>query len=169
LARRGERSRGNSMDDVTVARAIHVLAVVHWIGGVSFVTAVILPSLAVVADPVRRLEMFEAVERRFSAQVRVSVLVAGVSGFYMIERLDAWHRFLRPADWWLTAMVVVWLLFMTILFVLEPFVLRERFRRRAMADSDRVFRQMRRAHRVLLLAGAATIAAAVLGAHGFLG
>ena len=31
------------MDDVTVARALHVLAVVHWIGGVAIVTLVILP------------------------------------------------------------------------------------------------------------------------------
>ncbi len=31
------------MDDVTVARALHVLAVVHWIGGLAFVTCVVLP------------------------------------------------------------------------------------------------------------------------------
>jgi uncharacterized membrane protein len=30
-------------DDMIIARALHVLALVHWIGGVSFVTLVILP------------------------------------------------------------------------------------------------------------------------------
>ncbi|MGE5150027.1 MAG: hypothetical protein ACM3II_07905, partial [Rhodospirillaceae bacterium] len=70
------------MDDVTVARAIHVLAVVHWIGGVVFVTAVVLPAISAMAEPKRRLEMFEAIERRFSRQVRVSVPLAGLSGAY---------------------------------------------------------------------------------------
>ena len=54
------------MDDVTVARAVHVLAVLHWIGGVAFVTLVVLP-LARVAEPGRRLALFAAVEHRFSA------------------------------------------------------------------------------------------------------
>lgn len=157
------------MDDVTTARAIHVLAIIHWMGGVAFVTAVVLPSIAAVGDPARRLEMFEAVERRFSAQVRISVPVAGLSGFYMAERLDAWGRFLRTADWWLAAMLVVWLVFMAVLFVLEPFVLRDRFRRRALADPDGAFRLVQRAHWLLLAAGAVTAGAGVLGAHGLLG
>jgi len=29
------------MEDVTIARALHVLALTHWIGGVALVTAVI--------------------------------------------------------------------------------------------------------------------------------
>ena len=33
------------MDDVTIARAFHVLAVVLWIGGVAFVTTVLLPAV----------------------------------------------------------------------------------------------------------------------------
>lgn len=70
------------MDDLTVARAIHVLAVIHWMGGVAFVTAVILPALAVFEQPSRRLALFEAIEHRFAAQVKVSVPVAGLSGFY---------------------------------------------------------------------------------------
>ena len=64
------------MDDLTVARAVHVLAVIHWIGGVAFVTAVILPAIAAFEEPSRRLALFEAIERRFSAQVKVSVPMA---------------------------------------------------------------------------------------------
>ena len=156
------------MDDVTLARAIHVLAVIHWMGGVAFVTVVIMP-FVVANEPARRLELFEAVEGRFSAQVRVSVPLAGLSGLYMVERLDAWDRFLQPTGWWLAAMVLVWLLFMAILFVVEPFVLRDWFRRRATADPDGTFRLVQRAHWGLLSAGAATAAAGVLGAHGLFG
>jgi uncharacterized membrane protein len=157
------------MDDVTVARAVHVLSVIHWMGGVAFVTMVVLPAIMAIAEPHRRLALFEAVESRFSAQVKVSVPLAGLSDAYMAERLDDWERFLRPANWWLMAMVLLWLLFMVILFVVEPFVLTGRFRRWAASDPDGTFRFMQRAHWVLLAAGAVVATAAVLGAHGLLG
>lgn len=157
------------MDDVTIARAIHVVAVVHWMGGVAFVTTVVLPAVSAMADPSRRLELFEAVEHRFSGQVKVSVPVAGLSGAYMAERLDCWDRFVAPGGWWLMAMAVVWLAFMAILFVVEPLLLRDWFRQRAIADPAGTFRLVQRAHWGLLAAGAATAAAGVLGAHGLLG
>ena len=157
------------MDDVSVARAVHVLSVIHWMGGVAFVTMVVLPAIMAVAEPHRRLALFEAVESRFSAQVKVSVPLAGLSGAYMAERLDDWERFLRPANWWLMAMALLWLLFMAILFVVEPFVLAGRLRRWAASDPDGTFRFIERAHWVLLCAGAVVAAAGVLGAHGLLG
>src|SRR5512139_3183542 len=116
------------MDDVTIARAVHVLAVIHWMGGVAFVTAVVLPE--------RQLNLFEAVERRFSAQVKVSVPLVGLSGAYMAERLDMWHRFIEPAGWWLAAMELLWLLFMVILFVVEPLLAHDWFDRRSASDPD---------------------------------
>ncbi len=157
------------MDDVTIARAVHVLAVIHWMGGVAFVTAVILPFIATIAEPGRRLAVFESVESRFSAQVKISVPLAGLSGAYMAERLDSWHRFVELQGWWLAAMVLLWLLFMVILFVVEPLLARDLFHRRAAADPDGTFRLVQRAHWVLLSAGVAVAAAAVLGAHGLLG
>ena len=153
------------MDDVTIARVIHVAAIVHWIGGVVFVTAVVLPAVSALAEPKRRLEMFEAVERRFSGQVRVSVPLAGLSGAYMAERLDVWSRFVTPGGWWLMAMAFLWLLFMAILFVIEP-LLHARFQRKAMDDPTGTFRSMQRAHWALGGAALVVAAAAVAGAHG---
>ena len=157
------------MDDLTLARAVHVLAVIHWIGGVAFVTAVILPAIAAFEEPSRRLALFEAIERRFSAQVKVSVPVAGLTGAWMAWRLDAWSRFLEPAGWWLAAMAFVWLLFMAILFVVEPLLLRGWFHHHATADAVGTFQRVQSAHAVLLLIGTAVAAAGVLGAHGLLG
>lgn len=157
------------MDDVTVARAVHVLAILHWFGGVAFVTAVILPAVARLAEPARRLALFEEIERRFAGQVRVSVPLAGLSGAYMAERLDMWPRFVEPSGWWLMAMAIVWLLFMAILFVLEPLLLHDWFARRALADPDGAFALAQRLHWVLLAAGTLTAVAGVLGAHGVLG
>jgi uncharacterized membrane protein len=157
------------MDDVTLARAVHVLSVLHWFGGIAFVTTVVLPAVAQLTEPAERLATFEAIERRFAAQVRVSVPLAGLSGAWMAERLDAWPRFIEPAGWWLAAMALVWLLFMAILFVLEPLVLHDWFTRQAHADPDGAFALACRLHWILLAVGAVTAGAGVLGAHGLLG
>ena len=157
------------MDDVTVARTIHVLSVVHWFGGVAFVTAVVLPAIGRLAAPADRLPLFETIERRFASQVRISVPLAGLSGFYMVERLDLWPRLVHPTGWWLVAMIAVWAMFMAVLFVLEPFVLHDWFRRRAAIDPVSIFRLMQRVHWVAVVAGFAVAGAAVLGTHGLLG
>lgn len=142
------------MGDVTIARAVHVLSVVHWIGGLAFVTLVVLPLCRHTG-----LGLFEQVEQRFSRQVKVSVPLAGASGFYMAERLDLWPRFVDPAVWWLAAMLLLWGLFMVVLFVIEPLA------KQRVPD----LRFLDRVHKVLLLVSSVVIAAAVLGAHGGLG
>lgn len=156
------------MDDVTLARAVHVLSIVHWIGGMAFVTLVVLPVARRAVDPLKGLALFEAVERRFSTQVRLSVPLAGLSGFYMAERLDAWPRFLEAAQWWLAAMLLLWLLFMAILFVVEP-AIGHRLLEAGRADPADLLRRLERAHWLLLGVSTVVAGAAVLGAHGLLG
>ena len=91
------------MDDMAVARALHVLAVVWWIGGVAMVTTVILPH----ARRLRRgTAEFEQMERRFALQARVATLLAGISGFYMIVRFDLAQRF----HWFMLALSVITIL-----------------------------------------------------------
>jgi uncharacterized membrane protein len=80
-------------NDVTIARTLHVLAIVLWIGGVGLVTTVLLPALRRLSDPTQRIAIFQAVERRFGVQARFSILLAGLSGLYMLVRMDAWGRF----------------------------------------------------------------------------
>ncbi len=110
------------MDDVTVARAIHIVSVVLWIGGVGFVTTVLLPAIRSFKAPDERTAFFHAIERRFAWQARISTALVGVTGLYMLSRLDLWDRFLHGAYWWMHAMVAVWLLFTVILFVREPLI-----------------------------------------------
>jgi uncharacterized membrane protein len=153
------------MDDLTLARALHVLAVAHWIGGVAMVTTVILPAVAARADPAERLALFEAVEGRFGAQAKVSTAVAGLSGLWMTWRLDAWDRFLDPAQWWMHAMVAVWAVFTVVLFAAEPLFLHRWFRARGARDPEGTFAIVRWMHRVLLALSAATVAGAVWGVH----
>ena len=115
------------MDDVTLARAIHVLAVVLWIGGVALVTTVLLPAVRRFKSPEERIFFFESVEQSFAFQSWVTTVVAGLSGLYIIYRLDLWSRFASIEFWWMHAMVGVWLLFSLILFIAEPVFLRRWF------------------------------------------
>ncbi len=156
------------MDEVTIARALHVLSVVLWIGGVAFVTTVLLPAVRRLKAPNDRLAFFDAIERRFAWQARITTVFAGLTGLDMLVRLDLWHRFLSVSYWWMHAMVVVWLLFTVMLFVAEPLFLHQWLLDRAKVEPEAIFRHVERLHRLLLTLSLITILGAVAGSHGFL-
>ena len=81
------------MDDLTIARALHVLAIAHCIGGISFVTLVLLPGIIRSIPANDRLELFKMIEGRFAFQARLSTLITGITRRYMTDRLEAWDRF----------------------------------------------------------------------------
>lgn len=149
-----------------LARVVHVLGVVLWIGGVAFVTTVLLPALRRTADPARRLVLFEELEGRFAFQARIVTVVTGLSGFYLLHYLDAWGRYASAAYWWIHLMTLVWFLFTMVLFVLEPLVLHRWFHARATRDPEGTFALVLRLHRGLLALSALAVAGAVQGAHG---
>lgn len=153
------------MDVYVVARVLHVLAVVHWIGGVAMVTLVILPQMGAL-PPADRIATFERLEGRFGAQAKLSTLVAGLSGLWMLWLAGGWGLFLLPGYWWLHLMVAVWAIFTLVLFVLEPLVLHRWFHARASRDPEGTFALVLRLHRVLLALSALAVAGAVQGAHG---
>ena len=154
------------MDDFVLARVVHVLGVVLWIGGVAFVTTVLLPGMKKLATPDERVAMFERMENGFAWQARLTTLVTGASGFYMLYVLDAWERFSDPSYWWLHALSALWLIFTVMLFVLEPLVLHKMFERRARANPEGTLAMIQRLHWVLLTASLITVAGAVAGVHG---
>jgi uncharacterized membrane protein len=153
------------IDGLAVARAVHVVAVVHWIGGLLFVTLVILPSLLETEAP-RRLALLDALERRFATQARLSTLLVGLSGFYMLYSYEHWGRIADPRFWWLDAMIDLWAIFTVMLFIVEPMFLHAWFNARAQRDPDNAFRAALRGHRVLSLIAVVTVLGAVGGAHG---
>jgi uncharacterized membrane protein len=154
------------MDEIAIARALHVIAVVMWIGGVSFVTTVLLPAVRRLKSPDERVTFFDAIERRFAWQARITTLLAGFTGFYMLIRLDLWGRFLLAAYWWMHAMIILWLIFTTMLFVAEPMILHRWFDERAKADPEGTFALIEWLHRVLLALSLTTVLGAVAGSHG---
>ncbi len=153
------------IDDIEIARALHVLCIAHWIGGVAFVTLVALPFARAQKDAAAGWALFEGIENRFAGQVRWSIPLAGASGLWMTWRLGLWAAFADPAFWWMDAMVFVWAVFMAAVFVIEP-IAHRRVAVEAARDPKGVLRRLWRTHLVLLVAAATTIAGAVAGAHG---
>ena len=156
------------MEGLIVARVVHVLGVVLWIGGVALVTTVLLPATRRTKAPEERVAFFESIEGGFARQARYTTLVTGASGLYLVHALGLWPRFAHPAYWWMHAMVAVWALFTLMLFVLEPLVLHRWFAARAARDPDRAFALIVRLHWILLCMSLFTVAGAVAGSHGYL-
>ena len=155
-----------TIDDLALARAIHILALVHWIGGVTVVTTIILPHARGFPNAKDAVAAFESFERRFAQQLRVSIMFAGLSGAYMLTKLEAWDRFQYSSFWWLHLMVAVWVLFALMVYVLEPFVIHRHFHDFALRQKDRAFTLAARLHAIALFISTLTIVAGVLGAHG---
>ena len=150
------------MNDLAIARAIHVLAVVIWIGGVAMVTTVILPMVLRARTTREGQTLLEAVERRFIWQARIATLVVAASGFYIVDRLHLWDRFRSIEFWWMHAMVLLWLIFTIVLFIGEPLAGRIR---RDHGSKGRLS-LMQWLHWALLLLSAITVLAAVAGSQG---
>lgn len=152
------------MDEFTIIRAIHVLAVTLWIGGVAFVTLVIMPMLKRSEVHDARLARFQQIESGFAWQARIWVLIAGASGIWMSWHADLWSRFADPQFWWMHAMVLVWAIFALMLFVIEPLHLHRRMTNSTSPARD--FTKMVRMHQILLALSIITIFGAVGGSHG---
>jgi uncharacterized membrane protein len=149
------------------ARAFHVIGVVLWIGGMAFVTTVLIPSLKEIKDSANKLALFEQLEGRFAVQAKIATVVTGISGFYMLEVMNAWDRYQHLQYWWMHLMTLIWIVFTLILFVLEPLFLHRWFHERAEKNCNEAFSLVHRLHQILLALSLLAVFGAVAGAHGF--
>lgn len=161
-----EQSDVMTLDFFTLARCLHVTAIVGWIGGVWFVTLVVMPAIARSEPPAARLAAFHRIEEGFSGQARFWVLLAGGSGFWMTYQAGLWSRFADPHYWWMHAMLGLWTIFAVMLFVAEPFYLHRRMAQSATPEAD--FARMVTMHRVLSALALVTVLGAMGGAHGLI-
>jgi uncharacterized membrane protein len=86
-----------------VLKAVHVLAVMLWVGGMAFAHYFLRPSLATLPPP-QRLTLMRDVLRRFFAAVLVATGLIVASGLWMIGRVarevvQGGGSFAWPLDW----------------------------------------------------------------------
>lgn len=155
------------MEFFSLARVLHIIAVILWIGGVAMVTTVLIPAIKKIKSKEEQIQTFEQIEGRFAMQAKITTLITGITGFYMLYELDAWDRYLDYRFWWIHAMTLVWIIFSLILFILEPLVLHKVFKKYANKDPEKTFGIMHRMHWILLIISLITTAGAVAGSHGW--
>jgi uncharacterized membrane protein len=154
------------MNGLTIARAIHIVSIVIWIGGVSFVTLVMLPAIKSQYGFAQQESIFHLIENRFAKIAKWMVLIAGMSGFYMVDQLSAWGRFTQMQFFWMHAMVLVWLIFTLALFIVEPLL--EKRHPKHSQNPKRTLQVTLQLHIILLMVSLVTVFISVLGAHGML-
>lgn len=94
-------------------KAVHLLSIVIWVGGMFFVLACLRPAVAEVLEPPARVMLMHATLRRFFDIVTAAVIVALVSGVAMIfiarsAAVRAGLAFNMPLDWYtMTVLFVV--------------------------------------------------------------
>lgn len=162
---------GAAMEEVAVyalPRVVHLLSVVLWIGGVGLVATVVLPLLMQGDDHARGYRFFQDLARRFAWQARVTTLLVGVSGFYLLHLFGFWGRLSTLSSWWIWLMIALWIFFTVVLFVLLPRANRRGADRVIPENPGQELRSAYRLHWVLLVLSLVTVAAGVSGAHGWL-
>lgn len=149
---------------------IHLLTVIIWIGGLAFVTIIILPMAINTKDSLQKVLTFQRVEHRFAKLARIYNVVTGVSGFIMLY-LSGWHKMLFTRQGIpLTFMTMTWVFWFVMLWGLEPIVIKKMLDKMLKSgekmDIDGVFLKMNRLHWFMVALSLAAAAAGALTAHG---
>jgi len=71
--------------------------------------------------------------------IRFMILIAGGSGFYMLDFIDGWSRYSEPKYWWIHLMTFVCALFMFVIFVSEPVFLHQLFAKYVQINPAKTF------------------------------
>ncbi len=95
--------------------AIHVILIILWIGGVSFVTINIFPILMKMEDSLEKVRYFQAVENRFARQARLYLLLTGITGVLILFLERGWSVILSRQGLGILLMIIAWLLYLMIL------------------------------------------------------
>ena len=140
------------------ALTIHVLSVVVWIGGVAFVTLVTFPMILREEKSLEQVMMFQGVEHRFAKIAKLMVILAGLSGLYLL-----YEKGLSPGVW---IMIVVWTFYAALLFGLEKLIFKKIFSKPTdKLDTRKVFNILQGFHWVVLTLSALAIAAGIWTGH----
>lgn len=144
--------------DYVIALSIHILSVVIWIGGVSFVTLITFPMILRMDKSLEMVMMFQGVEHRFGKIAKVMVILAGLSGFYLL--------YIKGLSLGVWIMMSVWAFYASLLFGLEKLIFRKLFSKPdQQADMKKVFNLLQTFHWVVLGLSFLAVVAGIYAGH----
>ncbi|HDH05114.1 MAG TPA: hypothetical protein ENH01_05285 [Nitrospirae bacterium] len=142
-----------------ISLIVHVLSIVIWIGGVAFVTLVTFPMILREEKSLEQVLMFQGIEHRFAKIAKIMVILAGISGFYLL-----YEKGLSTGAW---IMIIVWALYASLLFGLEKIIFKKLFDKPAgeQLDTKKVFYFLQVFHWIVLALSFSAIAAGIWTGH----
>jgi uncharacterized membrane protein len=142
-----------------IALTIHVFSIVIWIGGVAFVTMITFPMILRMEKSLEQVMTFQGIEHRFSKIAKVMVILAGLSGLYLIV-----EKGLSTGVW---IMIGLWAVYASLLFGLEKLIFSKIFAQKPgeQHDTKKVFNILQTFHWFVLFLSFVAIAAGIWTAH----
>ncbi|OGP14349.1 MAG: hypothetical protein A2052_09715 [Deltaproteobacteria bacterium GWA2_54_12] len=149
---------------------VHLLAVILWIGGLAFVTGIVLPMAIKTPDALQKVLTFQRVEHRFAPLAKWYNIITGISGFAMVWMMGWQDLYFTRAGLALTFMTAIWLFWFVMLVGLEPIVIRKMLEKMVREgdkmDIDGIFRKVKKLHWFMVAISLAAAAAGAIVAHG---
>jgi len=145
-----------------IARLLHVLGVVVWVGGMFFAYIALRPAAAALLEPPQRLPLWQATLRKFFVWVWVAVALILASGLWMIHMLGGFKAIGFYVHLMFALGIVMMLVFAHVFFA--PF---RRLTRSVQAQDWKpggaALGQIRKLVGLNLILGLLTVAVAILG------
>jgi len=146
-----------------LSAALHVIGVVIWIGGVAFVTMILLPMVHGMTDPMEKALLFQGVEHRFSRIVKAVIIVVGITGLYNLFQKRLYVIMPTWQGFWLDLMIGVYIFYSLLIFGLEKALFKRIFKDVKNMNADQVFFRMSVFHWVVLALSLLAVGGGVIG------
>jgi uncharacterized membrane protein len=150
---------------ISLLAAIHVVAVVIWIGGVAFVTVIVFPMLLRMEDTLEMVLMFHRLENRFAKHARAYVWITGITGFALLYLQGRFPGLVSTANVGILAMLVAWFFYVFVL-TFEKKIFGKIFGKPESIDAKKVFKALTVFHWVILGISLFAVGAGVWQGHG---
>ncbi len=149
----------------TVLLIVHVIGIIIWIGGVSFVTMVIFPMMYRTEGSLEKALLFQGVEHRFAGIVRWLIAVVGATGFYLLGAQYGFGILSQRRGIGILIMLFAWS-FYTAVLLSERRIFGRLFADPEKIDMNRALRTINAMHWVLLMISFTAVAGGIWFAHG---
>lgn len=149
---------------------VHLLTAIIWIGGLGFITILILPMIVKMPNPLEKVLLFQRIEHKFAPLARVYTAIVGISGFGMFFFMGLQDIVFQPEGRFLLFMIIIWVFWVIMLYGLEPLIIKKMLDRLASQKGDGleiedVFKRMNVLHWVLLALSLGASASGAIFAH----
>jgi len=149
---------------LTMLLIIHVICVIVWIGGVTFVTTVVFPMMYRTEGSLEKALLFQGVEHRFVAMVKWLIAIVGATGLYLLYAKYGFGILLNRQGIGIVIMVAAWAFYTTVLLS-ERKLFARIFADPEKIDMDKALRMINVMHWMLLAVSYSAVAAGVWFGH----